>query len=153
MYRFKYKNDEKCGVALSEYLYDFMKTEGLFDICDIITILPKASANRDFLPMRFIVDKFDGDVLQKFQPELLICKKYGQEMIITAKDDNKQEDVEKRFAVNDSIEIENKSIIILDDIYDSGAALNDCTDILRKAGANQIMAITVTSAGRKTNQF
>ncbi|MFH2037019.1 MAG: phosphoribosyltransferase family protein [Candidatus Zixiibacteriota bacterium] len=149
MYRFKYKDDEKCGQAIAEYLMEFLESEQLLESADFITTVPVALTNRKFIVMRYIVEQFDETVQKKYRPDLLIRKKYSSEIKDITDINERKISSGKKFAVKSGFDIENKNIILIDDIYDSGATLNACGHALKEAGANQIMAITITSTGRK----
>ena len=55
----------------------------------------------------------------------------------------KQENVKDAFAYADSNEIVGKNILLLDDVFDSGATLREIGRMLTKMGANLIVPITI----------
>lgn len=146
--RFKYYQDEKCGRKLSEYLNNFLENNPLDYKIDITTIVPVTLTGRICRPMEFILSHSGCKVPGEFVPELLKRKKIrGQ-----AKDIHyawrKRELVRGMFKVNENYNIPDKNILIFDDIYDSGATLNECTRILKNAGANDVFVITLVLTRR-----
>lgn len=59
------------------------------------------------------------------------------------------ENIRHAFAVRETLRelIQGKNIVLLDDVYTSGATVHECTQILLKAGAAQISVLTVARAG------
>jgi competence protein ComFC len=50
------------------------------------------------------------------------------------------------FAVNPNRSVKNKSILLVDDVYTSGATVNECSRALRRAGAKQVYVLTLARA-------
>lgn len=49
------------------------------------------------------------------------------------------------FALNEKYEVKDKNILIIDDIFTTGATCNECAKVLRKNGAQTIMFLTIAS--------
>ncbi len=146
--RFKYNRDKKCGLVLSEFLSNFLENNRLEYDIDLTTIVPMTLTERPFGIMEFILSHPDIQIPGKFVPGLLIRKKItGQ-----AKDIRgawrKREVVRGLYKIKENFEIIDKNILIFDDIFDSGATLNECTRILKNAGANNVLAITLVLTRR-----
>ena len=52
--------------------------------------------------------------------------------------------VKGAFRVQNFERIKGKTILLLDDLYDSGATLNECTRVLKAAGAQKVLVLTLT---------
>ena len=50
------------------------------------------------------------------------------------------------FKVNDSDYINNKNIILIDDVMTTGATISECKYILKKSGAKQIIVLTIAKS-------
>lgn len=55
----------------------------------------------------------------------------------------REENVKDVYSVKNSYKVINKKVLLLDDIYTTGATLNECSKVLKKAGAKNIVGITV----------
>lgn len=55
----------------------------------------------------------------------------------------RQENVVGAFAVVSKAEIKNKNIVLIDDVFTTGATTNECARVLKKAGANKVYVLTV----------
>ena len=56
----------------------------------------------------------------------------------------RKENIKNAFKVNNKEELENKSIILFDDIYTTGSTAKECSRVLKKAGAKQILVLTIS---------
>lgn len=52
------------------------------------------------------------------------------------------------FKVRNSEKIRNKNIILIDDIYTTGATANECSKVLKNAGAKSVIVLTVLYSGK-----
>jgi predicted amidophosphoribosyltransferase len=47
------------------------------------------------------------------------------------------------FAVKDEASVKHKTLLLLDDVYTSGATVNECSRVLRRAGARSVQVLTL----------
>lgn len=55
----------------------------------------------------------------------------------------RRENVTGAFCVEDRTMIEDRKIILVDDVYTSGSTLNECTRVLKKNGAGKVYVVTI----------
>jgi ComF family protein len=55
----------------------------------------------------------------------------------------RQENIKNTFAVNGKETIINKNVLLVDDVFTTGATIRECSKVLNKAGANEIYVITL----------
>ncbi|MBE6449160.1 MAG: ComF family protein [Alphaproteobacteria bacterium] len=53
------------------------------------------------------------------------------------------ENIKNAFKVKDANLIKNKKIVLIDDVYTTGATLNECARVLYKAGAKDVVAVVI----------
>jgi ComF family protein len=58
----------------------------------------------------------------------------------------RRRNVRGAFAVNPDKSITNQSILLVDDVYTSGATVNECSRVLRRAGAKEVYVLTLARA-------
>lgn len=51
--------------------------------------------------------------------------------------------VKGAFAVRDSISFKGKNLLLIDDVYTTGATVNECARVLKKAGAKEVAVFTL----------
>jgi ComF family protein len=54
--------------------------------------------------------------------------------------------VEGAFAIRRPGEVEDKSVLLVDDVFTSGATMNECAAALKQSGAARVMALTLARA-------
>jgi ComF family protein len=58
----------------------------------------------------------------------------------------RRENVNKAFAVHHPEDIKGKRIVLVDDVYTTGATVRECARVLRQAGAREVTVLTVARA-------
>lgn len=58
----------------------------------------------------------------------------------------RRESAEKAFAVKQPRNIENAQILLVDDVFTSGATVSACAETLKKNGAREVFVITIARA-------
>ena len=55
----------------------------------------------------------------------------------------REKNVKNAFKLKNPEKIKDKKIILFDDIYTTGSTVNECSKILKKAGAAEIVILTI----------
>ena len=53
------------------------------------------------------------------------------------------ENIKEAFIIKDDAKIKDKRVILVDDIYTTGNTVNECSKVLKKAGAKEIIVVTI----------
>lgn len=61
----------------------------------------------------------------------------------------RRKNVKRAFAVNPKIDIKDKAIVLIDDVYTTGSTVKECTKVLKKAGAKEVNVLTLTRVTRE----
>jgi predicted amidophosphoribosyltransferase len=61
-------------------------------------------------------------------------------------EEERRKNVRGAFSVNPEKSVENRSVLLLDDVYTSGATVNECSRCLKKAGAKEVYVLTLARA-------
>ena len=56
---------------------------------------------------------------------------------------NRKQNVKNAFIIKDEEKVKNKKVLIFDDIYTTGSTANECSKILKNAGASKIGILTI----------
>lgn len=97
---------------------------------------------------------------REFNQSLLLAKKIGKALKIPLIPDNLQRirwtrpqielkgeerliNVKGAFALKNHKTIEGKSILLIDDVYTTGATVRECSKILKKAGVEKVYVLTL----------
>lgn len=133
-----YKTFEKM-VTKNEKIYSFLKK---YDIILYVPMFKKRKLERGYNQTEIIAKQIAKKLEISFEKKNLI------KMIDTKKQSTltkfeRTQNVKNVFAVRKPDRIREKNIIIFDDIYTTGNTVNECSKILKKAGAREIVVITI----------
>lgn len=62
---------------------------------------------------------------------------------VELKPKERRDNVKDAFAVPDPAQVKGKNVLLIDDVYTTGATVAECAKVLRRAGAKQIEVLTV----------
>jgi ComF family protein len=60
------------------------------------------------------------------------------------REDERRKNVRGAFTVNPRKSVQGKKLLLVDDVYTSGATVNECSRTLLRAGAKQVQVLTLT---------
>jgi predicted amidophosphoribosyltransferase len=61
-------------------------------------------------------------------------------------EEERRRNVRGAFVVNAEKSVEDRSVLLLDDVYTSGATVNECSRCLKRAGAKEVYVLTLARA-------
>ena len=130
IYKFKYQKDKSCLPRIMDLIRDILDKWNLKEKIDIVIPVPPSNKTREYQPV-FEMAKEIAKYLEK-----------EYKLDILSKESNLQ--VKDGYNINGMIKqnknIENKaSILVIDDLYSTGATLNEVCKVLRKD--NNVKAI------------
>ncbi|MBI5199484.1 MAG: ComF family protein [Nitrospirae bacterium] len=62
---------------------------------------------------------------------------------IELKGEERLKNVKGAFKVKDPKDIEGKSLLLIDDVYTTGATVRECSKVLKRAGAEKVYVLTL----------
>lgn len=144
--KYKFQNKSYMYKTFAKIILKNKKICGFFKKYDIIIPVPihnKRKRTRGYnqteLVAKEIAQNIDGLKLEK---NILIKQKNTKaQSELTKKERNKN--VLGAFKINNIKIIENKNILLFDDIYTTGSTVNECSKILKQAGARKVGVLTI----------
>jgi ComF family protein len=145
IHQFKYGRDLSTGVLLASLMADFSFPD--FDSHEYSLIIPvplhikklrKRGFNQSIILADAIGEKWQVPV--KFSL-LKRCKFTLTQTGLDKKE--RQRNIKGAFEVRYNEKIAGRNIILVDDVYTTGATLNECAKILIKAGAQKVAVLTL----------
>jgi predicted amidophosphoribosyltransferase len=149
LYRLKYKSDKAVLVEIIDTVSNFLVN--LWKIVDAIAaIVPvPPSKNRTFQPVLEITKSLSSRLRIPFYDDVLAKTKETPELKDVYVYEKRMELLQNAFHVKSNA-LKGKSILLLDDLYRSGATLNTITDILYKEGkVSHVYVLTLTKTRSK----
>jgi len=146
--KLKFSHNKKASVALSEILFNYFQKLNLKE--DYIIIFPPSnlikSSIRGYNHMFLIAENFSKLTKFKICKNLIIKTKYTKPQY---KAKNSYSNIKNSFKINKKYinQLENKNILLIDDITTSGATLEEIINCLLESGFKNIICLTISKAG------
>lgn len=145
IHRFKYKRNLICGSVLSGLMADFDFPDMDWNSFDLIIPVPlhirrlrERGFNQSLILARALGKKHRLDV------DFSLLKRRKLTLTQTGLDKKERErNIRSAFMVRHPEKLQGKNVILVDDVYTTGATLNECARTLRKAGTVRIAVITL----------
>ncbi len=145
LHTLKYRRNVGIGDALAVPLALF--AESLSWPVDMVVPVPlgtKRRRERGYNQVALIAKPFSLLLSLDFKPNALQrIKETRTQVGLSAKD--RHENVDTAFLANTQI-VQNRTILIMDDVSTTGSTLSSCARALYKAGANDVYALTIARA-------
>ncbi len=142
---FKYKRKLNIGLNLSKLMIKFLKEHFNLDDIDLITAVPLHKSKlreRGFNQAEILAEqiRLNLNLPAAFDNLKRIKKTLSQYQLPLV---SRQSNISGAFACADEAFFRNKSILIIDDIFTTGATLNECSRVLKNAGAKKVYTLTI----------
>lgn len=143
----QYKFEDKAYLANSIYEF-FMNNEKLYGFLkkyDIIIPIPISSLRkreRGYNQSELLSRKISAMVDIPMETQVLKKEKHNQPQSSLTKQQRK-ENVKNVYKVQNELKISNKNVLLLDDVYTTGATMSECAKILKGAGCQSVGALTI----------
>jgi ComF family protein len=132
------------GEWMTERLYHYWDSN-LFDLLIPVPLHPRRLRERGFNQALLLVKElsrrtgipYGKRVLQKVRPTVPQVNLNGVE---------REKEVRGSFHIIGEEEVEGKSILLVDDVYTTGATVNECSKVLLAAGAERVDVLTLAHA-------
>ena len=143
---YKFKNKPYLGKMFSDFFVKNEKMCGFFEKYDIIIPVPmtnKKIKERGYNQTEIIAKIISQNITNITMQKNVLIKYKNNKVQSQLNKEQRQQNVQNVYELNNEEIIKNKNILILDDIYTTGATCNECAKTLRKAQPNKIGIITI----------
>ena len=113
-----------------------------YDIIIPVPIHKKRRLKRGYNQTELIAKEICKNISLELKTGVLIKQKNIKAQSELNKNERKQ-NIKNAFEIKNINEIIDKKILLFDDIYTTGSTVNECSKILKKAGAKQIGVLTI----------
>ena len=139
---FKYFGNKYYAEYLSNFIYDVYVRENLN--CDLVIPAPiskKSLKQRGFNQTELLCEAFESNGLEVNNKCLQKFMETENQAVLNFKD--RQTNLNGAFKVVDKKAVKNKNILLVDDIFTTGATATEISFTLKKAGAKRVDVITL----------
>jgi ComF family protein len=145
IHQFKYGRDLSIGTALASFLADFSFPDFEFQVSSLLIPVPlhiKKLRERGFNQSLILANALGKK--QRIDVNFSLLKRRKSTLTQTGLNKKEREqNIKGAFEVSDKKKIAGKNIILIDDVYTTGATLNECAKTLMKAGAEKVAVLTL----------
>ncbi len=142
---FKYKRKIALGVILADIMTRFLKEHATISEIDIVSAVPLHSSKireRGFNQADiFAVRISDSLKLAYSSNNLCRVRKTRSQFSLNKK--QRAENLAEAFTCKDAKQFRGKSVLLIDDIFTTGATFNECARVLKQAGARRVIAVSM----------
>lgn len=127
-----------------------LKEQEYVDNIDIVVYVPATqSENRLYEPVRLFAEKLGAQIDKPLIHELRKTRATRpQKEMQTA--EQKVRNVRGAFAVTKPGMLASRNVLLIDDLFDSSATVNECARVLKQAGARKVFVLTLTKTTHVT---
>ncbi|KUG24388.1 competence protein f [hydrocarbon metagenome] len=145
IHRFKYKRNMSIGEIMSSLMADFSFPD--IDFTDYSLIIPvplhiKRLRERGFNQSLILARAIGKKRQIPVNFSLLKRRKFTTTQTGSNRNERKQ-NIKGAFEVSDKNKIKGENVILIDDVYTTGATVNECAKTLIEAGVRKISALTL----------
>ena len=152
IYRLKYGNKAYIAKYLAQFMYDAFLEYGV-DV-DLVTFVPmpkQRERERGYNQAEKIANEFS--LLSNIPiKKLLKRSKYTKNLAKMSREERKSA-ITDSFEIIDRNSVKGKRILLIDDVFTSGATTNECAKTLKKAKANFVFALTFATSSDKIQLY
>lgn len=145
IHRFKYDKKTPLGKRLARRLGEAVAREREFAGCDLIVPVPLHRARcreRGFNQSEVLAEGISQKTNLPLEKGVLKRKKNTKDQTYLNAQ-QRAENVRDAFSITQPEIVENKKVILVDDVTTTGATLNECARMLQDSGAKSIFAATL----------
>ena len=145
IHRFKYGRSISTGNALGSFMADFSFPD--FDFAEYSLLIPvplhvKRLRERGFNQSLLLADKLGKK--HKLPVSFSLLKRHKFTLTQTGLNKTeREENIKGAFVVTDKKKVSDENIILVDDVYTTGATINECAKTLLKTGAQKVAVLTL----------
>jgi len=145
IYRFKYKESQEAGNILADLTGELIKEK--FTTVDTLITVPPSFTPRVFQPLDFLAAQVSSKTGLSWEKGLLYRTRLSKPQKELRSKSDKKQNVLGLFKLKNAGAIRGKRVLLLDDIYDSGATLLEICSVLKQGGAYNIGVVTLAKTG------
>ena len=147
VHRLKYHNDKWVGRFLGKILYDYVKSLNLnVDIVIPVPLNENRLKERGYNQSKLLCEEFYRKGYEVDETNLIRVKDTASQTNFTFK--QREENVKNAFKIIDKEKLNGKNVLVVDDVYTTGATLNEISETLRKTKVNYIYCLTLAHVVR-----
>jgi len=148
IHKFKYQNKDHINSLLArlliEFIYQYRIALNLFDLVIPIPLHRIRLREREFNQAELIARRIAEEFSLAFSPSNL-WRRHHRQAQMELKEEERWENIKGCFALYNPEEVKGKNIILVDDVFTTGATCSEAASILKSAGAVSVFVLTLAN--------
>lgn len=136
--RWKFRGKRSATEPFTEFLYRAILREGVPPI-DFVTAVPpdpKRKYERGYHPCEMLAVALAGKLNVPYMRTMK--KKKGVKRQSTLKRSERKKNIKNAFSLLPSVDVNEKYVLLVDDVFTTGATAGECAKVLTRAGAKEV---------------
>lgn len=145
---FKFNGKSYLYKPFSEIMIDTIKENNIHDNVDLICFVPihfRKEAIRGYNQTELLANYIGMAIDKPISKKNLVKSKWTKEQNQLTKLE-RSKNLKHSFKLRDHDEIENKRILLVDDIITTGTTMEECAKVLMNGGAKEVIGLALTSS-------
>ena len=153
IYKLKYSKGKYLAPYLSLFLVDeFVKTDWQIDLVVPVPLYIKREKKRGFNQATLLSSAFNSVLgIQIIDNNLIRLKNTPTQTKLTKQ--QRKTNLDKAFKVLDKKIFKNKNILLIDDVFTTGATTDECSKILKAAGVKNIYVLSLAHVKQNISMY
>lgn len=142
IYKLKYGNCRGLAKIFAQLLIDHIESD--FFLVDLVTSVPlskEKQSERGFNQAQLLAEHIAGKLNQPFVGIIYQRKETEDQSKLQA--DERRKNVREAFGAKQDLLSKGMDVLLVDDVFTTGSTANECSKVLRKAGAGSIRVVTI----------
>ena len=140
--KLKYSKKSSLAAHLGKLLSEHPITENVFDLIIPVPLHLSRLKERGFNQSQLIAKELGNNISCNVKASLLERAKPTLPQVGMKRKERVQ-NVKGAFQLRKDADLRGKSILLIDDVFTTGATVRECSKILKKGGANQVSVLTL----------
>ena len=148
IHELKYNEMIKVSGLLGKFAADYLQRNNHFSKIDMIAPVPLHKVrkrDRGFNQAELLSKEISERMNWKHTPDLILRNRFTQTQTKLGRED-RHRNVSGAFTLNIKYDIKNKNILIVDDVFTTGATVNSLSTILKDNEAGNVFVLTIARA-------
>lgn len=147
LHKFKYEQDQHAGELLADLASAFINNQVFFKSSNLMLTVPPSFKSRSFDPVSFLAERIEERTQIHWKRDAFKRIRLTKPQKSIRDKQNKLLNVFDTSQWEKPVKLAGEKILLIDDIHESGATLNEISAILRQAGAEKIYVLVLVKTG------
>lgn len=154
IWRFKFRNSTRLASVFAEDMLECFNNHynGYdFDVCTFVPSAKEDFENRGYNQAELLAREFCNIIGLKCED--LLVKNFSTKTQHSLSSAERSGNLAGAIDIKDNVDVENKRILLIDDIKTTGSTLNECAKMLLIGGASEVFCLTVAITNNQEKEF